>query len=518
MNIKGLKYYITPILLALNISLVGCASAEDIEVVESETIDIPNEDPKLEDELEETSFEETSTELEEISSEEASTDLEEENEGLESDSTLEGSEKLATIEKLDIEGNEKHDGYQISFTSIDGTFQYATREEINEVRTFLEPLIFTDTSVVCFSNCSDLDIVTAIPNTDKIKSVVISVSSIDSLDFLEDYKNLESLRIQNCPHLENIEGLRNLTKLKKLVLFGTSVSDIGPLSNLKDIVYLDLTCNQIEDVTPLKNLSKLEHANLTYNEIKEADALDFLVERGIITDYQKNLIIATYWKDYIAITTEENSKKTSFDQLFIERLKSKEKFGNDKYYIEIRDENGNSCLYTLIDKDIHPYFFKNTYNQVTLVGVEDLSILEEIKNKDSVTSLSILSSEISTLENLPLFQNLESIGIGNCNSLSDISRLESMPNISTIVMRNTSISDITALSSLENLKAIWLSYTYVEDLTPLLTLPNLEQGCFSWNRITDFNDFVALQNRGVKVQCNIAVRNINEEKATEYTK
>lgn len=562
MKPKNLKYFMTSMLLALNISLVGCAPAEDVSIepigigttdaFDEQAIEMTELDKivskTLGEEKKEQPFlgipiiEETGTESieemdslekivqeslnpeEETSSEDVSDGIEEakefeEKQDFEENPQLAELKKLAAVNEIYITGNGIDNGYEIQFTSQDESLSYTIKEGVEETRDFLDTLIFTDESSVNFINCEDLEIIKTISHPENIKSLSIKNCPMENVSFLEDYKNLQNLRIQNCPNLENIEALKHLTKLKGISMLDTNVSDIRPLSNLKDVVLLDLRCNQIEDVSPLQELLKLQYIHLEYNRIMDAESLRFLEERGLISEYERYLIPATLWKNNLSITCEKYKNQTQFHQLRIQKLKSKEDFIDDGYFIEVYDEQGNLCEYALENKNDDSYHFKNTYNSITLSSVEDLSVLEKIQNKEAITSIHLSSCSIQSLEGIQLFPNVHDISIINCDSLSDISTLSEIPNVYCLIIKNTPIADISSLSSLEDLELLWLSCTYVEDLDPILELPKLREGYFLCNTRTDIADINALQEKGVYVQFSILNgRSKNDNVTKGYTK
>lgn len=562
MKPKNLKYFMTSMLLALNISLVGCAPAEDVSIepigigttdaFDEQAIEMTELDKivskTLGEEKKEQPFfgipiiEETGTESieemdslekivqeslnpeEETSSEDVSDGIEEakkfeEKQDFEENPQLAELKKLAAVNEIYITGNGIDNGYEIQFTSQDESLSYTIKEGVEETRDFLDTLIFTDESSVNFINCEDLEIIKTISHPENIKYLSIKNCPMENVSFLEDYKNLQNLRIQNCPNLENIEALKHLTKLKGISMLDTNVSDIRPLSNLKDVVLLDLRCNQIEDVSPLQELLKLQYIHLEYNRIMDAESLRFLEERGLISEYERYLIPATFWKNNLSITCEKYKNQTQFHQLRIQKLKSKEDFIGDGYFIEVYDEQGNLCEYALENKNDDSYHFKNTYNSITLSSVEDLSVLEKIQNKEAITSIHLSSCSIQSLEGIQLFPNVHDISIINCDSLSDISTLSEIPNVYCLIIKNTPIADISSLSSLEDLELLWLSCTYVEDLDPILELPKLREGYFLCNTRTDIADINALQEKGVYVQFSILNgRSKNDNVTKGYTK
>ncbi len=560
MKAKNIKYYLTPLLLALNISLVGCGSEKNVEIVDTKETDISNEDEieiipfnqilssNLEEEkVELPSFEdpfhlkEESKSTEELNSfdqilqeglkepeekdstEEATESIEtpeektEATESLEEDSRLTELKELAIVKEIYIIGNSKDDGYEIQFTSKNDSLNYLVREGVDDTREYLDTLIFTDESSVNFLNCEDLEIMTAISHPEIIKSLGMKRCSTTDLSCLEAFKNLENLRIQSCPSLENIDTLGCLTKLQGFQMLGTNVSDIHSLSYLKDIVLLDLRCNQITDVSPLQDLSRLQYIYLEYNRIEDAESLRFLEEKGLISEYERYIIPATYWNSDIRITLKKYENQTHFHQLKIQKLDSKEDWYGGGYFVEVYDNQGNLCAYSLVNKFDDPYYFENTYDNIVLLGVKDLSMLEKIENKDTITKIDIQSCSLSSLEGIDAFQNVTGLTITNCDQLSEIPELSNMPNLSTVVIKNTPITEINSLSNLKDLEYLWLSYTYVDDISPIFELSSLKQVYYLWNKRTVVEDMLTLEEKVPHVEWVPQERTINEEKVKEYT-
>ena len=495
MKAKNIKYYLTPLLLALKISLVGCGKGVEVEkkVVENDATNL---------------FDGKEIELPNLGEIAKNARFEEKN--------VDKDEELEVVRELTIIGNEKDDGYEIQYMLDDNSLNYLVREGIDETREYLDTLIFADGSVN-FMNCGDLEILEAISHPEIIKNLSIRWASITDLSVLEEYENLENLRIHNCSNLENIDALQHLTKLKEFSMLDTNVSDIHSLSNLKNVTLLDLRCNQIEDVSALQELPKLQRIYLEYNQIMDTKSLKFLEEKGLISEYGRYLIPATVWNGDISISYQEYCSQTHFYQLRIQKMESKEKLFGNEYFVETYDEEGNLCRYTLMNKNDDVYYFKDSYDTIVLSGVEDLSMLEKLENKDTVTGIDILSCALSSLKGIEDFQNVTNLSISNCNQLSEIPELSKMENLSCVTIKNVPITEIYPLCNLKNLENLWVSYTYADDLDSILELPKLEEVYFIWNREIDIDDVRALKEKGVFVEFNMEKRSIYKEKVKEYT-
>ncbi len=79
-------------------------------------------------------------------------------------------------------------------------------------------------------------------------------------------------------------------------------------------------------------------------------------------------------------------------------------------------------------------------------------------------------SDISALSEL---KNLTELFLSN-HSVSDISALAELPNLVTLDLDNNSVSDISALSELRNLTHLYLSGNGIHDISDLSGLKNLE--------------------------------------------
>ena len=82
---------------------------------------------------------------------------------------------------------------------------------------------------------------------------------------------LESLSIWHAPDLE-VGCFSQMPSLKKLVLYGTVLSDLNPLQEMS-LTSLSLSRCALNDVSSLNRIETLESVDLAYNEIETAAAL-----------------------------------------------------------------------------------------------------------------------------------------------------------------------------------------------------------------------------------------------------
>ena len=101
------------------------------------------------------------------------------------------------------------------------------------------------------------------------------------------------------------------------------------------------------------------------------------------------------------------------------------------------------------------------------------------------------SNTISDLSPLAGLTNLTMIQLGG-NSISDIDTLASLTNLTYLELSGNSITDISALRGLTNLTWLWFSSSNLSDISSLSGLINLTGLNLGSNRITDISSLQTL--------------------------
>ena len=121
-----------------------------------------------------------------------------------------------------------------------------------------------------------------------------------------------------------------------------------------------------------------------------------------------------------------------------------------------------------------------------------------------LTELHARNTNISNLTGLEFATNLTRLNLGaeyvegtgwiNSNSVSDLSPLAGLTNLSELYLRNNSVSDISALAGLTNLTQLNLAGNSVSDISALAGLTNLTFLNFDDNSISDISALAGLTN------------------------
>ena len=99
-------------------------------------------------------------------------------------------------------------------------------------------------------------------------------------------------------------------------------------------------------------------------------------------------------------------------------------------------------------------------------SISDISALEDLT---SLTTLVLYNNSISDISALEDLTSLKRLYLED-NSISDISALENLTSLNTLNLSNNSISDISALENLTSLRTLYLSGNLISDYAPLRTL------------------------------------------------
>ena len=130
-----------------------------------------------------------------------------------------------------------------------------------------------------------------------------------------------------------------------------------------------------------------------------------------------------------------------------------------------------------------------------LTGLQHATNLKELFLHDTyVEGVGwINSNSVSDLSPLTGLTNLTSLNLGG-NSISDISALGGLTKLTSLELWNNSISDISALARLGNLKWLWLYDNNITDISAVAGLTNLSTLELRGNNISDLSPIARLTN------------------------
>jgi energy-coupling factor transporter ATP-binding protein EcfA2/uncharacterized protein YjbI with pentapeptide repeats len=215
------------------------------------------------------------------------------------------------------------------------------------------------------------------------------------------------------PNLISWDGFEHLSHLTELVLGGTAISDLSPVSTLSNLTQLNLIRTAISDLSPVSTLSNLTQLNLSGTAISDLSPVSALF----------NL-------------TQLNLNETPIS-------------------------------------DLSPVSTLSNLTQLSLTGawISDLSPVSTLSN---LTQLSLSEASISDLSPVSTLSNLTQLFLRE-TPISDLSPVSTLSNLTQLYLWATAISDLSPVSALFNLTQLSLSGPLISDLSPLVSLPNLTQ-------------------------------------------
>ena len=386
--------------------------------------------------------------------------------------------------------------------------------------------------------------------------------NIGNLTGLEFAINLTRLGLHNNS-ISDISAVADLTQLTTLLLSGNTISDISPLAGLTNLTYLWIYNNLISDLSPLvanTGLGDGDTIDVWGNPLSDASIqthIPALQSRGATVEFIQipttllkisgtvteldNLLIAEVRDNRnrplagvpVTFTVISGGGTLSVTSAMTDtngRAESRLTLGPDTGTNMVRASvEGISESVTFSDVPELPVTIPDSNLRAAIESTLGVASGDTITTVDmgKLTELVARNLNITDLTGLEHATNLTRLDLGtervegghevNSNSVSDLSPLAGLINLTWLRLRNNSISDlsplarltnltwlnlggnliisdISALSGLTNLEILWLYGNSISDLSPLAGLTNLTFLEFSNNLVSDLSPLAGLTN------------------------
>ena len=359
--------------------------------------------------------------------------------------------------------------------------------------------------------------ISALEGLTNLTSLVLSEQSISDISALEGLTNLTSLDlgVNSVSDISALEGLTNLTLLDLVI---NSVSDISALEGLTNLTLLDLGVNSVSDISALEGLTNLTHLSLVINSISDISPL--VANTGLGSGDQ--VLLNDNPLNYASIKThipvlQGRGVTVEFDNVITESVNILDP--NLRAAIETALGKASGATITTADMATLTELTAQNANISNLTGLETATSLTRLDlgteyveeegryiNSNSVSDLSPLAgltnltwlrlrnNSVSDISALAGLTNLTWLNLGGNLMISDISVLSGLTNLETLYLYGNSISDISALASLTNLTFLNLWFNSIADLSPLRGLINLTWLGLYNNLVSDISPLAALTN------------------------
>ena len=131
--------------------------------------------------------------------------------------------------------------------------------------------------------------------------------------------------------------------------------------------------------------------------------------------------------------------------------------------------------------------------ELHLYDSHSISDISPIAGLTNLTSLGLGHNQISDISPIAGLTNLISLGLAG-NRISDISPIAGLTNLTILLLQDNSISDISAVSGLTNLTILLLQDNSILDISPVSGLTNLTRLYLENNLISDITAIASLTN------------------------
>ena len=383
-------------------------------------------------------------------------------------------------------------------------------------------------------NISDL---TGLERATNLTRLLLAGNSISDLSPLAGLTNLTELELR-YNHISDISPISGLTQLTYLHLGGNAISDISAIAGLTNLEQLGLWENNISDISPVARLNQLIFLWLNYNSISDISAVAGLtnlleIDLGNNSISDISALAGLNQLEYVEL---QNNSISDLSPLVANIGLGNETgvyvTGNPlnslsiNTYIPTLQSRGVSVDFTNIvvrpediaqtvdipDPNLRDAIQKaRGKTQGAAITVADIVILVELVARNAnisdltglerATNLTILwlnaeymeaekrhinSNSVSDLSPLTELTNLTELGL-QLNSISDISALAGLTEMEFLDLGGNAISDISALAGLTYLRRLWLDYNSISDISIIAGLTELISLELGGNNITDIS-------------------------------
>ena len=362
------------------------------------------------------------------------------------------------------------------------------------------------------THTSDLSVLSGLTN---LIDLYIDSNGISDLSPLAGLTNLRRLGL-NFNSISNLSALRGLTNLRWMRLVGNNITDLSPLvanTGLGNGDQVLLNDNPLSYPSIKTHIPALQNRGVTV-EFDDRTPATLLVILGVITGLNNVLIVEV--RDSKGLPFEEvpviftvtsgggtlSVTRTATDENGRAESRLTLRSGGDPNTVRASVE-GLSELVTFSDValDIPDPNLRAAIENA--LGIPPGTPIVPPQAMAALTRLEARNANISDLTGLEFATNLKDLELGygqvgnewrNSNTVSDLSPLASLTQLTSLDLPDNNISDVSVLANLTNLESLSLAGNPVSDILPLTGLTQLTRLNLSHTSIANISALAGLTN------------------------
>lgn len=289
----------------------------------------------------------------------------------------------------------------------------------------------------------------------------------------DSFGNMNSLRelVLSGTDIQDLYPISKLWTLEYLDISNTRVSDLFPIRNAHRLLCLDVSSSLVEDITSLSGLNEIYNLDLGWNALHRPESL-FQIrnleslranfegieptwEHQFSSNIQHLVVEGIDSQNFSFVESAGWLLELKINGLEIGYLDFLSSLTNLKYL----DVSSNEI------RSIYPLRELETLSHLILRNnpITNLSVL---KSLEGLTALDLSTTGIQTLKSLEGCSKLTDLNISN-TPIKSIRSLEKLKRLRFLDVSNTQIKSIKSLSKCTQLTQLNLSNTGVSDLSPL---------------------------------------------------
>lgn len=217
-------------------------------------------------------------------------------------------------------------------------------------------------------------------------------------------------------------------------------------------------------------------------EAIETEEYDLESEKEVLKKYCANIEVF------------ENEEYRSIEKISIEWVKG-------RYKIIGTHQDGSVTIYLdaiTISGEIFNYMLhRSKCSELEYRGDQGVNLLFSLTEFENLKKLAISDCDMTTLDGIEKFPNLEELVVTNCKNLTSIEAIGELSNLEKLLINGTMVEDVSSLQNLDKLYYVNLRCNEIKNPETLANLKSLETAKLEYNAIEDVEKLKPLIDNGM---------------------
>lgn len=280
-------------------------------------------------------------------------------------------------------------------------------------------------------------------------------------EVLQKMANIEQIDVAGQANILSLAPLEVMTSLKTLDCAHTGITSLTPLRDLIDLKKLNCSFTRVDDLEPLANLKRLTQLNVSHTLVNSFSGLETVSNLKTLLADSLDLQYL-FQLDSLTRLTVVSIEGAKVSDVEIRR------------FLEAKDQTLLIFQSAFLEdwwQTLSPSW-RSAFTQFASLPASPST--ESLHRLSQSRSLSFSNDPgLAMLQPLAVFKKVKHLQIES-SMVRDLSPLEGLTSLETIILSQNPIEDLSPLSDLTDLVHLQVDNTLVEDLDALVLLRRLQ--------------------------------------------